>query len=319
MARLKTDAEFKAEVAEKFGEDYVFIETYVNMYTKIKARHKCGAVISIEPRRLYAGRGCRECRPKRKSTYTTNKKKTPEEFIEEVFSLVGDEYTFLQEYVNRAHNLDVRHEKCGTIYSVRPGNFLSGSRCLQCQLEAKTLSVDEVKNRIKEHLGDEYELAGEYKNSQVKTKLYHSVCNTTFEVRVDDVIQKHSGCPVCVSSRGEEYVRSFLNSISLEFTEQKRFTGLTDKLPLSFDFYVPKLEILIEYQGSQHYIPKTFGGISLREAQDNLEKQIKHDNMKRDFAKSNNLILIEVPYKLDTLSKVSEFLSKELAVKQRTL
>lgn len=50
-------------------------------------------------------------------------KKINEEFIDEVKELVGDEYTFLDQYQTAQIKLCVRHNKCGYEYMVSPHKF----------------------------------------------------------------------------------------------------------------------------------------------------------------------------------------------------
>lgn len=149
-------------------------------------------------------------------------------------------------------------------------------------------------------------MVGEYVSSQKKTLLHHDRCDNDFYVRVDDISQKRSGCPYCSSSRGEDYVRSALTRFGYDFEEQVQFDGLADVFSLSYDFLIPSKKVLIEYQGSQHYYPKTFGGMSKEDAIKRLNTQLRHDNMKRKYATDNGYRLIEIPYKFDTLDKVQE-------------
>lgn len=65
------------------------------------------------------------------------KRKTDEQFKQEVFDLVGNEYTFLDQYTNNQTKLRVKHIKCGNIYRVLPSNFLKGTRCPYCRLKAR--------------------------------------------------------------------------------------------------------------------------------------------------------------------------------------
>lgn len=76
---------------------------------------------------------------------------------------------------------------------------------------------------------------------------------------------------------------------------------------LSYDFAVldDNLDIilLIECQGQQHYKPiDLFGG------KEQFELQMLHDEMKREFAKSHYIPLLEISYLEDTYEKVSAFL-----------
>lgn len=57
------------------------------------------------------------------------------------------------------------------------------------------------------------------------------------------------------------------------------------------DFYVPKLNLAIEYHGIQHYSPvEYFGGDK------KFEKQLKRDSLVRELCRKNNVFLEEWPY-----------------------
>jgi len=48
------------------------------------------------------------------------KRKTHEEFIQEVYDLVGNEYTVLGKYINATTKILIRHNTCGHEYVVTP-------------------------------------------------------------------------------------------------------------------------------------------------------------------------------------------------------
>src|SRR5699024_12505632 len=51
--------------------------------------------------------------------------KTHEQFVKDVKEKVGDEYEFLDEYVNSLTKIRVKHLSCDLEFIIRPGNFLS--------------------------------------------------------------------------------------------------------------------------------------------------------------------------------------------------
>ena len=61
------------------------------------------------------------------------KRKTHEEFVKEVYELVGKEYSILGEYKSNKTKIEIIHNECGFKYEVRPNDFLSkGSKCPKC-------------------------------------------------------------------------------------------------------------------------------------------------------------------------------------------
>ena len=62
------------------------------------------------------------------------------------------------------------------------------------------------------------------------------------------------------------------------------------------DFYLPKYNLFIEYNGKQHYEPiEYFGG------QQYLEEQVKRDNYLLEYCKNNSIDILIIDYnKSDT-------------------
>lgn len=113
------------------------------------------------------------------------------------------------------------------------------------------------------------------------------------------------GCPICNESHGERFIRNYLDKNNIKYIPQKKFKDLKDKTYLSYDFYLPDYNMLIEYQGIQHYKSISFNGKN----KSDLEKQQYHDKLKRYYAKDNGYKLLELKYTLDTQEKVSNYLN----------
>jgi hypothetical protein len=113
------------------------------------------------------------------------------------------------------------------------------------------------------------------------------------------------GCIVCSESKGEKEIRQILEKNNIEYITQKTFDkckGKVRKLP--FDFYLPQNNTLIEYNGEQHYMSvKCFGGTKT------FERIKKCDEIKKAFAKDNNLHLIEIKY--DSIENIENILINE--------
>ena len=99
------------------------------------------------------------------------------------------------------------------------------------------------------------------------------------------------------ASRGEIKIEEVLREAGLNFEEEYSFPDLvsTSGHPLRYDFAIfddnGDLDFLLEYQGIQHYLPKSkFGGIS------GLRKQQYNDMLKREYCKKHGILLIAIPY-----------------------
>ena len=99
------------------------------------------------------------------------------------------------------------------------------------------------------------------------------------------------------ASRGEIKIEEILQNANLFFKEEYTFPDLVSSSgrPLRFDFAVfdddGDLDFLIEYQGIQHYEPKSkFGGYT------GLRKQQYNDMKKREYCAKHGITLIVIPY-----------------------
>lgn len=64
------------------------------------------------------------------------------------------------------------------------------------------------------------------------------------------------------------------------------------KSQLSYDIFIPKIKIAIEYQGKQHYEPVSFFG-----GEESFRQQQQRDKQKLQLSKENNIKLIYISYK----------------------
>lgn len=96
----------------------------------------------------------------------------------------------------------------------------------------------------------------------------------------------------CLKSSGEQKIIEYLTSLNILFEYQKIFKNcqITDT-PLRFDFYLPNYNLIIEYNGQQHYKPiDYFGG------EERFKQQKINDAFKKDWCIKNNINFLEIPY-----------------------
>ena len=64
--------------------------------------------------------------------------------------------------------------------------------------------------------------------------------------------------------------------------------------PLRFDFFIPEINTIVEFDGEQHFRPsKKFGG-------EKFEVTKENDQIKNEFCRKNNINLIRIHYKFPT-------------------
>jgi len=100
-------------------------------------------------------------------------------------------------------------------------------------------------------------------------------------------------------------ITNFLKNNKINYLPQHKFENCKNINQLSFDFYLPKLNICIEYNGKQHYEPiEFFGGIN------KFNQQIINDKIKKEYCHNNNIPLIIIKYN----ENVNDILDEKLLV-----
>ena len=150
-------------------------------------------------------------------------------------------------------------------------------------------------------------------NSGKKVWWKCNICNKSWFATISHRTSKDGrGCPHCNLSKGEIAILNFLDKNIINYTQQKIFEGLLGVMRknLSYDFYLPGYNLLIEYQGEFH------DGKAKLQTPSEFKKQKEHDKRKREYAKNNNINLLEIWYwDIDNIEKI---LNKELKIENHT-
>jgi very-short-patch-repair endonuclease len=233
--------------------------------------------------------GCPKCSSVKNTLYTKN------EFVKKANEKHLYFYNYSKvKYINNKTKITIICPIHGE-FNQQPKHHLRGSGCSKCAVEknAKKLRVDReyYLNKFKEIYEDKYDYSSfKYENPFVNINV---ICRKhgSFFVSPNNHLNKKSGCPKCASSKGENEIESFLVENKILFERQKSFNKCYNKKKLFFDFFLPEYDILIEYDGEQHFKPiKFFGGV------DSFTKRKLRDKIKNEFAKENNYNIIRISY-----------------------
>jgi hypothetical protein len=119
-----------------------------------------------------------------------------------------------------------------------------------------------------------------------------------FKCSSNSNLQRH--ITLCIGdlkiSCGEKMIIDTLTKMKIKYKFNQKYKGSSNS-DLRFNFYIKKYNVLIEYNGIQHYEYVCFGGISKERALINFEKQKNKDISKRNFCKENKIKLLEISYK----------------------
>lgn len=294
MTKRLTQEEFEKRVKEQGNGEFEILGEYKGRRKKVRAMHlKCGHEWGMIPDSFFGGRRCPKCARVR---IDNNK------FIDMVKKLSNGEYTVLGEYKHQRMPVKMKHESCGQVWYPTLKSLRQGKGCPRCA-GRPIVTTDEYKNRVKD-ITEEYEVIGEYRNRRTGIKMFHKECGRHFDMSPDEFL-KGNRCPLCRQSKGEKEVEIYLKNLQIYFEPQKRFEDCRHKATLPFDFYIPSLNVAIEYDGIQHYKPlEVWGGVE-------AYKQTKlRDVIKNNYCETNGIRLIRIRYD----QEVEEVLRKELVI-----
>lgn len=281
--------EFKKAHGNKYDYSSVI---YKNTDTNIKIKCLNHGFFEQTPYNHKSGSGCPKCSGRNLDNY---------EIINELKKIHRNKYDYSKTIcVNSKSKIKIicpQHgEFCQTV-----NNHKRGQGCSECngnrKKDKKTAIID-----FKKIHKDKYDYSkSEYKNAHTKLTI---ICPTHGGFLQTPHNHKNgNGCPVCNESKGENIIRNFLSEHNISFIPQYTFSDCKNILCLPFDFYLPKYNVCIEYNGLQHYKAiKYFGG------DDGLEKRQKNDKIKMRYCKENNISLIIIKYNDNVINKLKNYI-----------
>jgi very-short-patch-repair endonuclease len=123
-----------------------------------------------------------------------------------------------------------------------------------------------------------------------------------FEQLATHHLHAKGNCPKCQVSRGEQKIADYLNTKCIKYIWEYRIEN-----QLRFDFYLPDINVAIEYDGEQHFKPILYYG-----GHDKLKETQQRDKKKNRYCQKVGIKLIRIPY--TEFDKIDKILQKELNV-----
>lgn len=196
--------------------------------------------------------------------------------------------------INKEHSRNAywkcRCNKCASLFEITTTDFHRGiNRCPVC-------SVKSHRGRSPEDLsGKKFNMltAIEYDGNQ-KWKC-RCDCGNIAYVRSDSLKNGSTTSCGCILSKGEQKIGSILQELQISYVTQKTFD--TCRFPdtnslARFDFYIPEKNIVIEYNGIQHYEYRDSGW----NTQSHFSETVERDMFKKKWCEQNGIKMIVIPY-----------------------
>ena len=216
------------------------------------------------------------------------------DFLKKAKNIHGDTYTYNEKtYISGVERVEIICKTHG-VFHQRANAHLKGAGCSKCGdirvSEAHRHSKDDFIHRSRQVHGNRYSYeCTEYKLSGEKVAI---ICRDhgKFMQSPNNHISKKAGCPACNASKGELALEEIFNKH--EVRHQREYRIPTVNLRFEYDFYLADKNLLIEFQGIQHFKPiDYFGGV------ENFLYVKRNDLLKKQIAKSCNYNLIYFDYR----------------------
>ena len=287
MNRRKITYDLVKQEFDARGYELVSTE-YVNNSTKLQyicPRHRDKGILEMTFANFTNGQGCPYC--------ANRVRKTQEEYEAELAEKKPN-IQVIGKYVNLKTKIEHECLICGYHWDVLPDNMLHmPNGCPKCGKRAP-LTQEEFIQRVTS-IDNTIEVIGQYSAVATKISFRCKRCGKVWEAKPNNILNG-KGCPHCKMSKGEMKIAQILDGMAIEYGTQYRFPDCKDESVLPFDFFLPKYNICIEYDGLQHFEPCTFGGMPKERAIENFIRVQKHDKIKDEYCQDNNITLIRIPY-----------------------
>jgi hypothetical protein len=246
------------------------------------------------PRDHMRNHGCPKCAIEKN---TDNCRWTLEEFLEIAKGIHGERYDYSDVvYINSDTTITFSCKKHGKFQQKPTKHTHAKQGCPMCVGKNKTTEMFiEVATKVHDGIYDYSETI--YLKNKTKVVVGCKKCGHIFDITPNNHL-RGKGCPRCIHSNGEKAIERYLKDNSKNYDTQHRFPECVHKKPLPFDFSVfdkdDKLIGLIEYQGSQHFNPVTFGLFDMEKAIENYATLQVRDKIKKDFCESFGIPFLEL-------------------------
>ncbi len=304
MSRAHTTDDFIKKARLKHGTAYDYsLVRYKNCSLNVEIICHQHGKFHQRPDHHLAGSGCPKCADMK----TADQNKMPTFTMFQKFKERHDNF---YSYPNQS---EVKTLKDKIIITCPiHGDFLQvanyhmrGSGCVLCSHEktSKRQKLDHefLLKRLRSINANKYEFdISNYETLHSVIEVFCFEHQIKFKARVGNFLKGKIGCPCCkTKSKGERVVAKILTDHNVLFEHEKTFANLVSETgnKLRFDFYLPQSNILIEYDGAQHFEPiERFGG------ELGLQNTRKNDQIKNNFCQDNAIQLIRIRYDENVLS-----------------
>jgi Zn finger protein HypA/HybF involved in hydrogenase expression len=286
---------FRKIHGDKFDYSKVIYHT---AKTKVVVTCKEHGDFLVTPNNHLLGNGCPKCRGR---GFTEQEKLV--QFITQGHKIHNSKYDYSKVVITDP-KLTIICPVHGEFSQLRRAHIINKSGCPDCGVATtrikNTLTKEEFIQKAERTHNNRYTYDNViYEGAHKKVNI---TCTThgDFTVTPANHWSNGIGCPSCFNSnpsKGEVKIMNWLSNNGITAESQKTFPDLYYKAKngrLRYDFYVPHINLLIEFDGEYHYNPISFS--KLITGQEQLKLTQVRDHLKTEYANKNGYKLLRIRY-----------------------
>lgn len=291
-----TTEQFIQKAVLKYGNKYCYDKVlYKSSKEYIIITCKDHGDFSQIPNSHLSGYGCPKC--------VKNYKCDTSDFIQKAIKVHNNKYHYNKVlYCTSIQEVIITCKEHGD-FEQKPRDHIAGYGCAKC---AKNHSYNteefiEAANKKHNNLYDYSKTIYTLANDKVIISCY---VHGDFEQKAGGHLFG-KGCSKCSPNAGSvklSTIDSYFSTYNVQY--EYRYTDCKYKRELPFDRFISDLNLLIEYDGEQHFMPVMHWG-----AEAAFKLQIKKDQIKNDFCIKNEINLLRISYKDDIVSEIDSYMN----------
>lgn len=183
--------------------------------------------------------------------------------------------------------------------------------CKQCSQEIRIQAqIKYSKSKIKEQLSNKCRDKPIKLNEGIKSysSLICEKCQDIYTVRNEEVFtdyfQGHPNCPfrIKIKSKGEYFIKELLDLHKIDYLYNKTLRAIRIESRMMFDFYLPDYNLIIEFDGIQHFSKRELRAVGYKGSLNNcfrmfdkFKHQRQRDKLKNNLYLTNGFNVLRIP------------------------
>lgn len=186
--------------------------------------------------------------------------------------------------------------ECGTIADVNIYNLIN-NKTNDCGCGRKSmLRETRSKNLCGQKFGKLLVIEQLRESNKFNRRLYRCRCDCGNEIIAvgSHLYDGRTLSCGCLRSQYNAYIGIILTKMKAQYLPE--YVVNINNINYRYDFYLPDYNLIIEYDGEQHYFPVNFGGWDELELHRRFKNTQENDRIKTQYCNDNHINLLRIPY-----------------------